>query len=853
MKNRKFIKFDKQDFYGVLLGTAIAFMFCVFAPLDAFFANRDEFWYSLSQLLPVLAITFVGFTVVFSIFIFFLQRSKAVLYIYGFFVYLYLFFYIQGNFIPRDYGVLNGTEINWSDYASYGIMSVALAVICGLFWIISIIKMKDRIYNIGKYLCIFIILIQAVTIGVVWIQDGITGEDHAQDQCVVTNKDMLNLSRDNNVIVFLLDTFDARDMLNLLQGDDAEEYRELFGGGFTFYPDTLGAYPTTKAAVPHILTGAWYYNDKPYAEYIQDAYRDSPILEALRANGYSVGLYTEDRLLNEDSDMYINVDVGAYHVKDYPRFAAKVYQLVAFNYMPHQLKRFFSLDTGEFEELKDTSLEGGAYSYEVQTNYAYLLEKGVSVTESGNCFRFYHTAGVHPYYTFGKDLVSEAGVNYDVYDEAEGNCTYLKTFFDQLKEEGIYDNSTIIIMADHGHYDYSQNPLFMIKNAGETEGFLISKEKMSFAYLSDILVSLIDGEKVTEEYIRKYGERERHFLYYTWDDSWGRDYLPRMQEIRTDGYAGDVSSLRMTGREYIGRDDYTYYGEVVSRYKPGAIIDTIYFYSDQYNADRYVVKGLSWQEDWGSWTDGDEMVLSLPLNHTDAAFIGINLNVFSTFYQPQSVIVLVNGRYVCEETVADSQQLEFAFENPGTDAVELTLLLPDSMAPSEVTESEDPRDLALGLLTMEVTEAEYEASGIPEDGTIRFNAREYNANSYIISGISSPEEAGAWTVGDKLMAYWALDGNGAADKVHVSIDLEDVINEQQEISIEVNGEEVFAGTVSAGEEAVKFDIPRPVDERILMTIHIPNAVSALELGISDFSGRVGLMIKDIKISECNDV
>lgn len=836
---------------SVLLGAAIAFMFFIFAPLDAFFANKDEFWFSLFQLLPMLVITFVGFTVIFSVFMLLIQRSKAAPYIYGFLLYVYLFFYIQGNYIPRNYGVLNGTEINWSDYGTYGIMSIVLAIVCILLWIISLLKLKDRdrIYSIGKYLCIFIILIQAVTIGVVWIQDVVTGEDQAQEKCVVTNKDMLNLSKDNNVIVFLLDTFDAQDMLNLLQGEDAEEYRELFGGGFTFYPDTLGAYPTTKAAVPHILTGAWYYNEKPYAEYIRDAYRDSPVLESLRANDYSVGLYTEDRLLNEDSDMYINVAVGTYYVKNYSLFAAKVYQLVAFNYMPHQLKRYFSLDTGEFEELKATSLEGGAYSYEVQANYAYLLEKGVSVTESGNCFRFYHTAGVHPTYTFGKDLVTEAGLTYDVYDEAEGNCTYLKTFFDELKKEGIYDSSTIIIMADHGHYDYSQNPLFMIKNAGETDGFAISKEKMSFAYLSDILTSLIDGEKVTEEYIRSYGDRDRSYLYYTWDDSWARAYLPRMQEIYADGYAGDASSLRITGREYIGRDDYMYYGDVVKKYKQGDIIDTIYFYSDQYNADRYVVKGLSGQEEWGSWTDGDELVLSFPLNDTKAPFIGINMDVCFTFYQPQSVTAFVNGMYVYEATIKNDQNIEFVFENPGTDVVELTILLPDSIAPLEVMESEDYRDLALGLTTMQVAEAEYEVSKIPGDGTIRFNARDYNANSYVISGISSPEEEAAWTIGDRLLACLALDGGLTADTIHVAVDLADVINEQQEISIEVNGEEVFSGVVSGKEKTISFDIPYPKDEIMLMAINMPNAVSSLELGMSDDFRKRSLRIRSIRFFE----
>lgn len=849
MKNGKYVHLNAQDANSALLGIAIAFMFCVFAPLDAFFANRDEFWFSLSQLLPVLLLTFLGVAVTFSFAMGAVQRRKTGPYIYGLFVYAYLFFYIQGNYIPRNYGVLNGEEVNWSDYGAYGIMSLLLAAVCMLLWIFSVLKIRDKIYNIGRYLCIFIMLIQIVTIGVVWTQDRITGEGSPAEKRVVTNKDMLNLSADNNVLIFLLDTFDAQDMLNLLQGEDAGEYTELFGGGFTFYPDTLGAYPTTKAAVPQLLTGAWYYNDKPYRQYIQDAYGESPIMAALRANEYSVGLYTEDRLLNEDADLYGNVDVGSYYVKDYPALAAKIYQLVAFNYMPHQLKRFFGLDTGEFEELKETSLEGGAYSYEVQANYAWLMEKGVSVTGTGNCFRFYHTAGVHPQYTFGKDLTTEAGRTYDVKDEAEGNCTYLKTFFDELRKAGIYDSSTIIVMADHGHYGYSQNPLFMLKNAGETEGFVISDEKMSFAYLPDILVSLLGGEKVSEEYIRKYGDRERHFLYYTWDDSWARDYLPRMQEICADGYAGDAASLRMTGKEYIGRDDYAYYGEVVSTFQSGDPIDTIFFYTDQYNADRYVVEGLSWQEDWGSWTEGDRVVLTLPLNGTDAPYIGINMSIYSAFYQPQPVTVLVNGNYICEDTVRDKQSLVFAFENPGTDVVELTLLLPDCIAPSQIMESEDHRELALGLLKMEVTEAEYEPRLIPDDGIIRFGAKEYNANRYVINGISPPEEAGAWTAGGRLSAYLSLKGGVATDQIHISMDLESVMNGQQEITVEVNGEVVFADRVSEGQDAVSFDVTRPEDGNILMEVRMPDAARPLEPEKEGQAVNPGIMIQSIKISQ----
>ncbi len=809
----------RKNFYCVLLGAAIGFMFCIFAPLDIFFANKDEFWFSLLQLLPVLFPAFAGITLIISVLLIAVQKSKAAPFIYGFLLYAYLFFYIQGNYIPRNYGVLDGAEIDWASYGAYGVMSIVLAIVCFLLWIISLLKLKDKIYILGKYLCAFIISIQLVTVGVVFFQDKITEDAYSGEEPVVTGREMLDLSKDNNVLVFMLDSFDAQDMSALLQGEDAEEYRELFEGGFTFYPDTLGAYPTTKAAIPQILTGVWYENEKTYGEYLRDAYEASPLLKALRDNDFSVGIYTEGRLLNEALTMCTNIENGDYHVSDYRLFATRIYKLAAFNYMPHQWKRYFYLDTGEFEDVKSTSLEGGAYSYDMQTNYAYLLENGISVTESGNCFRLYHTAGVHPPYTFGKDLVTEAGTTYDVYDEAEGDCTYLKAFFDELKKKGLYDGATIVIMADHGHCGYSQNPLFMVKNAGETEGFLISDEKMSYAYLSEMLVSLVSGEKVTEEYIREYGKQERRFLYYSWDDSWGKDYLPRMQEFYTDGYAGNAENLRETGQEFKGQGDYRYNGEVVCQYAAGDIIDTVYFSSAQYNADRYVVRGLSGREEEWSWTDGGELVLTVPLGAADAPFIGIRIDVGSVFCQPQTVKALINGEPVYEDAVENGEDIEFAFQNPGTDTVELCLLLPDSIAPSRLGASEDDRDLALALVTMEVMEAEYDISSLPADGVICFRTEGYNANTYVISGIGQPEEAGTWTVGRKVALCFTL-ANMAGDSVRAVVELADVPDRRQEMAVLANGETVFEGTVSAGEEAACFDIPCSAEQTVTLELCI---------------------------------
>ena len=64
---------------------------------------------------------------------------------------------------------------------------------------------------------------------------------------------------------------------------------------------------------------------------------------------------------------------------------------------------------------------------------------------------------------------------------------------------------------------------------------------------------------------------------------------------------------------------------------------------------------------------------------------------------------LINGTEVYQNTIEGDTDIEFTFENPGTDIIELTLLLPDAVSPSVTADFDDARELGLGLLSMKVT------------------------------------------------------------------------------------------------------------------------------------------------------
>ena len=90
---------------------------------------------------------------------------------------------------------------------------------------------------------------------------------------------------------------------------------------------------------------------------------------------------------------------------------------------------------------------------------------GLTVTDNyDKSFRFYHLFGTHPGAVIGAEGQHKPGVSQV---EATRGCLYLiEQYIAQMKAEGVFENSTIIITADHGFIykreigrDWDQNQL----------------------------------------------------------------------------------------------------------------------------------------------------------------------------------------------------------------------------------------------------------------------------------------------------------------------------------------------------------------------------------------------------------
>ncbi len=818
------------------LAFEFSFMLCIFAPLDLYFSNKDEYWFTITQLLSVAFLISIAFLIVLLICFFGFSKMKKSEYIYAFFTCILIYFYIQGNYIPRNYGVLNGEEIDWSSYTSYEIASIALAIACIIIGVVLCVKFRDKITLFGTGVSVFLFLIQFVTILTLSVQN--IDNTKSAAKYVNTEKNILELSEDKNVVVFLLDTFDGSYMNELISSDN-KKCSEVFED-FTFYKDTLGAYPTTKCALPHILTGKWYENEEPFADYVKKAYIDNKVYINFAEKDYKLDVYTDSMFLAPDIVTFENVEEGNYYISDNVKFAKEIYTLVSFNYMPQQLKRFFFTDTDAISNLKESTTTSSSFSSDTIRFVNKLEKEGLNVSRKGNLFKFYHLDGTHQPYTFGEDLTSDANVNYTYLDETLGNIELVRKYIDQLKEKNLYDNTAIVILADHGQLGYSQNPLFMIKNFGEKHEFAVSDIKMTFDQLDEIWIALANNEIVDESFISNYSSeyQNRRFLYYNWDDAWSRMFMPGMEEMYSFGPAYDHEQLIASGRVYLSENaDYSY--------QLGTPLDFISGRTG-YN---YCPYGIS----YGNVKK--KALLKFDLKNEKYDNVKVSLQ-FSDKCYDGVVAIYANDNLVAETTYEKNRSFDFIVPKEYIADNILELIFDQTHGIDDSKNSFTATNMEIDKIVLENTAEEFilenqctiMAFSYELGKTIQFNRDDSSASVNILSGFSKAEPKGCWTNSTEAVLKFMFNEQYSKD-VEVTLDYH-TFNGEQNVSIFANDIEVES-YVADGHETKVFSIPAEYIREGLLDLKfaLPDAKSPNDLGMSEDGRDLALFFYSLTITE----
>ena len=543
MKN----KLSKNE--RIRISLLIPFMLCIIGPLEIYTGNLSEFnFYLYDFIFYCILSTIVVFVVFYSFFSFIPCGISKYFYILA--LYFVVMSYLQNMFLNKGIANTDGSKVEWDNLQSEKITNLIIwVVIFVIVLFISFIK-RDIVYSVSVKLSTIILAIFIVEfIGLVVTALGHKGVDN---NYVLSGRNQYELGYDQNIIVLLLDEYSNEDFEEMLELDNdlCNELKD-----FTYFSNADSHYCYTLPSIPHILSGVEVDTTIEKEEWLEKIWKEekcSSFYEELHNSEYICEIYPgydEYVVLGDYKNImncFDNVD------KKKPRTNGfLIYRLfekmTLYKYVPIVAKEPFEQDYNVFTQTVIYDLEDGSIDYYNGKVYEHVVNKGLKVSDDiKNKYSFYHLGGCHgPYNTAADGTYMEDST---IEDARLGINELLKAYIQELKGMGKYEDSLIIIMADHGmHTDKNKpQPIFFIKKPYENNDKLkVSTAPISFdEYNATILDSL--GLNYT-----KYGKSM-----FEWSDDDIRErelwYPEGNQKFIVYTYTGDRNQIK----EKIANNDY---------------------------------------------------------------------------------------------------------------------------------------------------------------------------------------------------------------------------------------------------------------------------------------------------------
>lgn len=557
---------------GILVATLLNFMLLVFAPADIYFTNVDEFWFDIFKVFPLLLAQFLFFEI--CNIIFFLILVNISTKIYHIFVFVefavFIILYVHGTFLLSGVAVFSGDVEMTFTPAQYAGSVITVVIVTGA--IIALIKIfhTDKALRIVKITSLFLLIVLAVS----GISEGLLyGGFQKKTDYAVTDEALWEYSGDENFIIVVLDAVGSDGFVQALAEYNDSNNTDLFKD-FTFYANSCGKYPFTRFAVLQMLTGETFTNQAPYETFTRQSFSESPLFNELKDRGYDIGVYMSELLkfykINDDTlQDFTNVIEIPSAFNSYRRLYISTDSMVFYRYLPYFMKDL--IDTGriDFDSLRESENDTDLYDDKNRAFYDSISDSTVSITDQKK-FKYIHLLGGHRNTELAKYIYDRNLNEYDgefsysaMIEQQIGCCVMLEGYFDFLKENGLYDNSVIIVMADHGEriddkneyntLEYACNPILFVKGMGETsDAGHVSKYPVSYDDLGDVYAALLKGAAGTELFDEdELSDRPRYYWRYSYSNAiYAEEENMREYEIKGDVSNPASASYEKTGTEY---------------------------------------------------------------------------------------------------------------------------------------------------------------------------------------------------------------------------------------------------------------------------------------------------------------
>jgi hypothetical protein len=534
-----------------IVGLAFALAILVFwyTPAVLYSANEQQFYFPLLQVLPVLAIPLL-IAVAVAVLPAVLMSPKVRQYYAALIAAVAVFFWVQGFLLVRDYGLLDG-QIDLPAFSPAPLFVIAALIIGATA---AAAQIRPTLL-IGAFVSVIVVLLAHIVV--------ITVADPNPVRALEPAKvgSLYDLGSEN-LLVVLLDSLQSDVFAEILE-ERPEIAKDL--EGFTYYPNTLGVGATTYGSLPTIHAGRVRREGESMEDLFNNSIKRDSFEVDLTKSGWNVthvnpigGTCTE----GIDSCFLYDPTQRSGSTTRLFQESAELLDLVMFRLVPPGLKNFVYngnrfrvrgvFKSVSIQESSDTAI----------VDFTDHVRRDRSATKT---MKFLHFQSTHPPATRAADcsLLTEPPAKEITRAAAKGigTCamTRVAALATKLQKDGLYDNTSIILLADHGYMKMANrnstddkwtelmgisNPLLAVKPAGAKAAFETSDAQMSLVDVKTIVCALTKGcDAVTQNWDSPPVDRPRFFMNYEWhDEFWHAATLKNEHRYEVRGPQFDPAS-----------------------------------------------------------------------------------------------------------------------------------------------------------------------------------------------------------------------------------------------------------------------------------------------------------------------
>ena len=488
--------------FGVAVVAMALFMFTFFviAPIEIVGGNTDSLSFIARDVWWVMVIFAFVVGVVVALGISAL-RGRAFHVVVAIVFGLAIAGFVQALFLNGGLPSADGHDVPWGDFA--GTMAINIVIWAVIVAAVIVFLIKQPALGRVAMVALAVVLIVAQTVG---NARTVKNQILFPQDYIVSKEGLFDVSSESNVIVLLVDTVDTQEFEKVLA--DYPDVMDDFTG-FTYFKNSAGAMIPTSHAVPFLLTGEQLQTDETYPDYIDTRYTRSTFLNDIADQNYSISLYAD--CIYQGKELYgsktQNIHESTQRDIDIFGTIGILSKVALYRNAPWIAKPAFwyytdDMNQGVLRSAETQSDYDTAYILDDYSYYNELCERGLTINDvegTSGSFRMIHLSGSHVPFTLDENV--QYSEDTDMEKQTRGTFTILQEYINDLKELGVYDNSTIFIMADHGYWtstydDLTQpiSPICLVKPAGATGEYTTDTAPVSQVDFQSTVMAAIGGD-----------------------------------------------------------------------------------------------------------------------------------------------------------------------------------------------------------------------------------------------------------------------------------------------------------------------------------------------------------------------